>query len=625
MKTKALLLQSLAAGCVLLGTLSAQTPAHVFAVQGERFLLDGKPFQIRSGEMHYPRVPREYWHDRMKKMRALGLNTLTTYVFWDLHEPRPGVFNFTGNLDLGAYLKAAQEEGLFVLLRPGPYVCSEWDLGGLPSWLLAAERMKIRSRDPQFLAAAARYMKQVGEIAAPLQVTRGGPILMVQVENEYGSYGSDHKYMGAIRQMIRDAGFDVLLYTSDGSGEGELTNGTLPDVLSVINFSASDNPESEFAGFARFRTGVPKMNGEFWTGWFDHWGELHHRTNPAKEAANLEWLLARGISVNLYMVHGGSSWGPMAGANFSDRYEPDISSYDYDAPIDEAGRLTPKFNALRDVIRKHLPPGDVLPEPPEPLPVVETALIRFKASAPLARLLGAPVRGDTPKPMELLGQSYGMVLYRHGSAHAAKTGAMNAKAASARPVSGKLEVNEARDYALISQQGKTLGILDRRKRETSVDVSLAAEAPLEILVDAMGRVNFGPRLVDDRKGIVGTVKFNGAELKGWEMFPLPLDNLHKLKFKARKAPTGPAFYRAAFDLKPKGDTFFDLRGWGKGYVWVNGHNLGRYWGVGPQQSLYCPAVWLKFFGNEIIVLDLDSSGARTLQGRVNPVWETRGN
>lgn len=610
MTNKALLFQSLAAVCVLVGVSSAQTSKRAFAIDGERFVLDGKPFQIRSGELHYPRVPREYWHDRMKKMRALGLNTLTTYVFWDLHEPRPGEFDFTGNLDLGAYLKAAQEEGLFVLLRPGPYVCSEWDLGGLPPWLLANEQMKIRSKDPQFLAAVTRYMRKVGEIAAPLQVTKGGPVLMVQVENEYGSYGSDHEYMRAIQRAIRDAGFDVMLYTSDGSGDSALKGGTLPDVLSVINFGASDNPEREFANLAKFRTGVPKMVGEFWTGWFDHWGERHHKTNPAKEAANLEWLLSRGIGVNLYMVHGGSTWGPMAGANFSDRYEPDISSYDYDAPIDEAGRLTPKFFALREVIKQHLSPGETLPAPPEPLPVVETARLQFKVSAPLARLLGAPVRGETPKPMEMLGQAYGMVLYRHGVDKAA---------------SGKLELNEARDYALVSQKGKTLGILDRRKKETSLDVSLAAGVPLEILVDAMGRVNFGERLVDDRKGIVGTVKLNGEELKGWEMFPLPLDNLHKLRFRTRKAQTGPAFYRASFDLKPKGDTFFDLRGWGKGYVWVNGHNLGRYWGVGPQQSLYCPAVWLKFAGNEIVVLDLDANAARTLQGRVNPVWETPGN
>ena len=586
--------------------MSAAPPSHTFGVEGERFMLDGKPFVIRSGEMHYQRVPHEYWHDRMKKMRALGLNTLTTYVFWNVHEPKPGVWDFAGDLDLGAYLKDAQEEGLFVLLRPGPYVCAEWDLGGLPSWLLADEQMKIRSSDPKFLAAAERYIKKVGEIAAPMQVAKGGPILMVQVENEYGSFGNDHEYTGAILKMLRDAGFDGTFYTADGSEDKMFAGGPLPGILAAINFGASDDPEAQFANFAKFRTGVPKMVGEFWTGWFDHWGEKHHKTDPAQEAKNLEWLLSRGIGVNLYMVHGGTSWGPMAGANFSDLYEPDISSYDYDAPIDEAGRLTPKFYALREVFKKHLNAGETLPEPPEAPQMVEIPKLVFKSNSPLTRLLGVPVRSESPKSMEAMGQSYGLVLYRH---------AVN------KAVNGTLELKEARDYGLVSQKGKLLGILDRRKKETKLEVSLEAGAPLEILVDAMGRVNFGPRLVDDRKGIVGAVKLNGEELKGWEAFPLPLDNLSKLKFKS-KAATGPAFYRAAFDLKPKGDTFFDLRGWGKGYVWVNGHNLGRYWGVGPQQSLYCPGVWLKTLRNEILVLDFDANAARALQGRTNPVWQT---
>ncbi|MDR3719945.1 MAG: beta-galactosidase [Bryobacteraceae bacterium] len=605
----ATLLGVLAASTLFAGVLTAQPAQHTFAVEGDHFALDGKPFVIRSGEMHYPRVPRQYWHDRMKKMRALGLNTLTTYVFWNLHEPKPGVWDFQGDLDLGAYLKAAQEEGLFVLLRPGPYVCAEWDLGGLPAWLLADEQMKIRSRDPKFLAAAGRYIRKIGEIAAPLQVAKGGPVLMVQVENEYGSYGDDHEYTGAIEKMLRGAGFDGTLYTADGSEDKMFKGGPLPGIPAVINFGASDNPEEQFANFAKFRTGVPKMVGEFWTGWFDHWGEKHHTTDPAKEAKNLEWLLSRGIGVNLYMVHGGTSWGPMAGANFSDRYEPDISSYDYDAPIDEAGRLTPKFYALREVFKRNLPAGETLPEPPEARPVVETPKVAFKLSAPLTGLLGAAVRGEAPLSMESLGQSYGLVLYRHPVAQA---------------VHGTLELNEGRDYALVSQSGKLLGILDRRKKETRLEVSLVAGAPLEILVDAEGRVNFGPRLVDDRKGIVGTVKLNGEELKGWEMFPLPLGDQSKLKFKSTPAQ-GPAFYRATFDLKPAGDTFLDLSGWGKGYVWVNGHNLGRYWGVGPQQSLFCPGVWLRATGNQIVVLDLDATAARTIQGRTNPVWQTPGN
>ena len=589
--------------------MSAAPAQHTFGVEGEHFVLDGKPFVIRSGEMHYQRVPHQYWHDRMKKMRALGLNTLTTYVFWNVHEPKPGVWDFAGDHDLGAYLKAAQEEGLFVLLRPGPYVCAEWDLGGLPSWLLANEQMKIRSRDPQFLAAAERYIRKVGEIAAPMQVAKGGPILMVQVENEYGSYGNDHEYTGAILKMLRNAGFEGMLYTADGSEDKMFAGGPLPGILAAINFGASDDPEKEFANFAQFRTGVPKMVGEFWTGWFDHWGENHHKTDPAKEAKNLDWLLSRGIGVNLYMVHGGTSFGPMAGANFSDRYEPDISSYDYDAPIDEAGRLTPKFYALREVFKKYLAAGETLPEPPEALPMVEIPQLEFKTSAPLSQLLGSPLHGQSPAYMESLGQSYGLILYRHPMSKFAR---------------GKLEVDEARDYALVSQKGNLLGVLDRRKHETTLNVTLGSAAPLEILVDAGGRVNFGPRLVDDRKGIVGAVKMNGEELKGWDMFPLPLDNLWKLSFHSRPV-TGPAFCRANFDLTQVGDTFLDLRGWGKGYVWVNGHNLGRFWGVGPQQSLFCPGVWLKMTANEIIVLDLDSDVARTLQGRTNPVWQTPGN
>jgi beta-galactosidase len=603
-------IQSFAVLCAFAGAALSAAPAqHTFGIEGEHFVLDGKPFVIRSGEMHYQRVPHQYWHDRMKKMRALGLNTLTTYVFWNVHEPKPGVWDFTGDHDLGAYLKAAQEEGLFVLLRPGPYVCAEWDLGGLPAWLLANEQMKIRSKDPQFLAAAERYIKKVGEIAAPLQVANGGPILMAQVENEYGSFGNDHEYTGAILKMIRNAGFDGMLYTADGSEDTMFRGGPLPGILAAINFGASDDPEKEFANFAKFRTGVPRMVGEFWTGWFDHWGESHHKTDPAKEAKNLDWLLSRGIGVNLYMVHGGTSWGPMAGANFSEGYEPDISSYDYDAPIDEAGRLTPKFYALREVFKKYLPSGETLPEPPEALPMVEIPQLEFKASAPLSQLLGSPLRGSSPAYMESLGQSYGLILYRHPMS---------------KFVRGKLEVDEARDYALVSQKGNLLGVLDRRKHETTLNISLGSAAPLEILVDAEGRVNFGPRLVDDRKGIVGAVKMNGAELKGWDMFPLPLDNLWKLRFHSRPV-TGPAFYRANFDLTQVGDTFLDLRGWGKGYVWVNGHNLGRFWGVGPQQSLFCPGVWLKMTANEIIVLDLDSDVARTLQGRTNPVWQTPGN
>ena len=579
---------------------------HTFGTQGDQFLLDGKPFVIRSGAMHYPRVPRVYWRDRMRKMRALGLNTLETYVFWNLHEPHPGKFDFTGNLDLAEYIRTAQSEGLWVLLRPGPYVCSEWDFGGFPAWLLASPEMHVRSNDPAFLKAAASYIARVGKETAGLQITRGGPILMVQVENEYGSFGSDKAYLGAVRHMIRDAGFDVTLYTSDGSGKNNLAGGTLDDVLSVINFGDTSNPEREFANFAAFRQNVPRMCGEFWAGWFDHWGEKHHTTAPERTAGGLEWMLSRGISCNLYMVHGGTSFGYMSGANLSRVYEPDISSYDYDSPLDEAGRPTAKFRALQEVIRKHLPEGTTLPELPAPLPMIEVPRFELRESAAVTARLPKPVRSPNPLPMEMVGQSYGFILYRKQVERAMK---------------GTLEISEARDFALVSQGARRLGTLDRRHKQTKLEVELAAGELLDILVENLGRVNFGPHLVDDRKGIVGKVTLNGEELTGWEIFPLPFDEPSKLPFSAQ-ATAGAALHRGMFQLTELGDCFLDMRGWGIGVAWVNGHNLGRYWKVGPQQSLFVPAPWLKKGANEVIVLDLEEGGSRSLAGGKEILYET---
>jgi beta-galactosidase len=608
---KAILLNVLL-GLMLSGTVPAQPSgemgpraAHTFGWRGEHFLLDGKPFQIIAGDMHYARVPREYWRDRMRKMKAMGLNTLTTYVFWNLHEPRPGRFDFTGNLDLSAYVRMAQEEGLWVILRPGPYICSEWEFGGFPAWLLSTPDMKVRSSDPRFLKAAAQYMKEVGRRLAPLQITRGGPVIMVQVENEYGSFGSDKVYLNAVRQMIRDAGFDVTLFTSDGE-PNKLAEGTLPDVLAVINFGANDAPEKKFAVFDSFRQNVPRMCGEFWVGWFDAWGEKHHTVPARKAAEGLDWMLARGISVSIYMFHGGTTFGFMNGANKYDTYKTDITSYDYDAPLDEAGRPTAKFFALRDVIRKYLPAGTALPELPAPLPMIEVPRFELKESASLFSALGRPVRSQRPEPMEALGQDYGLILYRKRLDRAGR---------------GPLEITEARDYALVSQGGRVLGTLDRRLKQNSLDVELSASAPLDILVENMGRVNFGPNMVTDRKGIIGKVALGGEELTGWETYTLPLAGLSGLKFSAEPKP-GPAFYRGEFQLASVGDTYLDMRGWGKGCVWVNGHNLGRYWRIGPQQSLFVPAGWLKKGRNEVVVLDLEEGRGRSVQGIRELVFET---
>jgi beta-galactosidase len=582
---------------------------HSFGVQGEQFMLDGQPFVIRSGEMHYPRVPREYWRDRMKKMRALGLNTLCTYVFWNLHEPQPGKFDFSGNLDLAEYLRTAQQEGLWVLLRPGPYICSEWDFGGFPAWLLADPDIHVRTPDPKFMQPAERYMKRVGREAAGLEIARGGPILAVQVENEYGSFGNDKVYMEAIRKMIVDAGFKGSLYTADGSGASNLAGGTLDGVLSVINFGDTANVEKEFANLAKFRTGVPRMNGEYWCGWFDHWGEKHHTTDAQKSAAGVEWMLSRGISFNLYMVHGGSSWGYMSGANGGRQYEPDISAYDYDSPLDEAGRPNAKFEAMRAVIGKYLRPGEKLPELPSNSTATGTvARFELHETAPIAARLPKPHKSEKPLAMEYVGQSYGFILYRTRLKNAAK---------------GTLDIAEARDFAVVSANGATLGTLDRRRKAMKMEVDLAAGTVLDIVVENMGRINFGPQLVADRKGIVGKVTLNSEELTGWEIFPLPLDDAHLWPFAAHPA-VGPALYRGSFQTSAPADTFFDLRGWGIGALFVNGRNAGRYWKVGPQQTLFVPASWQKKGTNEVIVVDLLEGGTRSIEGLKDPVYETPG-
>jgi beta-galactosidase len=587
--------------------LAAQPSAkHTFGIRGDRFVLDGAPFVVRSGEMHYARIPREYWRDRMKKMRAMGLNTLCMYSFWNMHEPRPGRFDFTGNLDIAAFIRTAHEEGLWVIVRPGPYSCAEWEFGGFPSWLLETPGMKVRSTDPRFLAPAGSYMKRLLAEVVPLQITRGGPVIMLQVENEYGSFDKDKAYLGAIRRMIEAAGVDITLYTADGSEASELAGGTLPDLPSVINFGGA--PQREFANFAKFRQGVPLMCGEYWVGWFDHWGEKHHTGDNAVHLAGIEWMLERNIGFNLYMVHGGTSFGFMNGANFSKVYEPDTSSYDYDSPIDEAGRIAPKFALYREAIRKHLPPGETVPALPAPLPAIEIPRFLLLESAPLRSLLGKPVKAARPLTFEDLHQDYGFVLYR---------------AAVKKVAKAKLEIQEVRDFAVVMEGARTLGTLDRRKTQSTLEVTLDGALPLDILVENMGRINFGPRLVEDRKGITERVSLGGEEIKRWEMYSLPLKEIGGLKFSPR-ATAGPAFYRASVDLRETGDVYLDMRGWGKGNVWVNGRNLGRYWKVGPQQTLFVPGVWLRKGKNEVVVLDLFEGGNRSIAGVSDPVWETVG-
>jgi beta-galactosidase len=594
---------------LLAGISLAFAQTHTFTTSGDQFLLDGKPFQIRSGEMHYSRVPRPYWRDRLRKMKAMGLNTVATYMFWNVHEPKPGQFHFAGNDDVAAFVKDAQAEGMYVLLRPGPYACAEWEWGGYPYWLANIPDLKVRSRDPRFLAECGRYLSEVGKQLAPYQITKGGPILMVQVENEYGSYGNDKEYLGFIRDTLKKSGFDCPLYTVDGPSDSMITGGTLPDVLAAVNFG--DNPAGAFDELAKFRKGQPQMCGEFYPGWFDQWGQGHSLV-PLGDLKDFEWMMSRGISFSMYMVHGGWTPGLMNGANVDGGdYHPQTNSYYDDTCIDDAGRPTAKFKAYQAIIQKYLPRNESPLHLPAAQPIIAIPTIEFNEFAPLTDNMPKPILSDRPLTFEQLHQPYGFVLYV-GQVPAGK---------------GKLELRGLQDRAIILDTG---AVLDRRLHQDSTDLesdslhkSTSSAEPYGILVENLGRVNYGKDILTERKGISGGVFWNGKEISGqniWMNFPLPMSDLRHLIY-SKKKPIFPAWCRADFDLSTVGDTFLDMRNWGKGVVWVNGHNLGRYWHIGPQQSTYVPGCWLKKGRNEIVLFELQDVVDKTVKGVTDPIWE----
>ena len=583
---------------------------HAFGTDSGGFLLEGRPFQILAGEMHYPRVPRPYWRHRLRLARALGLNTICTYLFWNGHEPRPGQFDFDDNLDVAAFVRMAQEEGLWVIVRPGPYVCAEWDFGGLPAWLLETADVRLRCSDARYLGAVRRYVDRVGQELSPLLCERGGPILMVQLENEYGSYGNDKPYLRTLRDMLRAAGFTGTLFTSDGPDAPWLRAGTLPEVLAVANFGSK--PAEQLGKLRAFRPGGPVMCGEFWAGWFDHWGRPREGGDAAdgvQHAAEIGWMLGQGASFNLYMFHGGTNFGFTAGANFHEAYRPTVTSYDYWAAVDEAGRPTAKYHAIRTVLAKYQPGGAPLPEVPANRPMTGIPRFELTESASLWDALPEPVVVPQPRCMESFGQAHGLILYRTSIAGLQ---------------GGDLRVTAVADYAQVYLNGRRVGTLDRRLRQDTVrlDEVPVDHATLDVLVDAMGHVNFGSHLVD-RKGITERVELAHLTLMDWLAYPMPLDaaDVAALRFARRDGLRGPSFHRGTVHVDHPADTFLDLRGWGKGYVWVNGHNLGRYWQVGPQQTLFLPGVWLRAGANEVVVLDLEFAGHRTIAGVVEPVLD----
>lgn len=581
----------------------AAATGHTFRVEGDHFALDGKPFRILAGEMHYARVPRAYWRDRLRKAKAMGLNTITTYVFWNVHEPQPGVYDFSGNNDVAEFIREAQEEGLYVNLRPGPYSCAEWDFGGYPGWLLKDHSMVVRSSDPKFIAAASRWMHRLGQELAPLQIGRGGPIIMVQIENEYGSFGNDHAYMGQIRQMIEDSGFrDAQLYTADGVDK--LPNGSFTDLPAAINFGTGEAKKS-FEQLLKVRPNQPHMAGEYWDGWFDHWGGNHEARDTQEQIDEFRWIVNQGFSISVYMFHGGTSFGWMSGAN-SDHagYQPDVTSYDYQATLDESGRPTPKYVAFRDIIAKATgitPPP--IPSTPDPITIPSFQLTSAQS---LWQTLPTPIESAQPLTMEDIGQNYGYILYR-----------TKLKAAG----DGDLTLDQLHSYALVYLDGKLMGTLDRRISKESLP--LHVERPgqqLDILVENSGRVNFSIVLRGERMGITKQVLWRGEPLAGWSVYPLPMKDPGELTF-SNETCTGPCFYQSHFSIAKAGDTFLDVRSLGKGAVWINGHAIGRYWYIGPQQTLFVPAPWLKDGDNEIVVFDAIGKGSPTLSALDHPLLD----
>ncbi|MCF0168387.1 MAG: beta-galactosidase [Bacteroidales bacterium] len=597
---------ALMTAALLLGTaLSAQT--HTFEIKDGNFVRDGKPVQIYSGEIHYSRVPAAYWRHRIQMIKAMGLNTVATYVFWSFHETAPGVWDWTTDShNIREFMKICAEEDMMVILRPGPYSCGEWDFGGYPWWLPNKEGLEVRTLNKPFLEECSKYLSQLVDQVRDLQVTHGGPIVMVQAENEFGSYVAQRpdiplethrEYNAAIAQMLREKGIDVPLFTSDGSWlfEGGTIKGVLPTANGESDIDNLRKCVNEYNGGQG-----PYMVAEFYPGWLDHWNEEFVRVATKKVVGRLENYLKNNVSFNFYMVHGGTNFGFTAGANYSNdvNIQPDLTSYDYDAPISEAGWATEKYNAIRETMLKYA--DYEIPAVPQQIPVIEIKDIKLGRAVSLFDMVEnvEPEYSDRPMTFEQLGLGNGYVLYRRH---------FN------QPIKGLLKVSGIADYGLVYINGKRIGELNRLTGADSLEVDLKFNSTLDILVESMGHINYGARITQNDKGIILPVTIAGREITGdWEMYRIPFDKEPDLKsYSDNYVQEMPVVYSGTFKLKKAGDTFVDMEQWGKGIVFVNGINLGRYWKVGPQQTLYLPGCYLKKGLNTITIFEQQNDERKT--------------
>ena len=561
--------------------------ANGLEIRGEDFYLNGEKFNIYAGAIHYFRTVPEYWRDRLLKLKAAGFNTVETYVSWNLHEPKKGEFDFTGMLNIKQFLETANELGLYAIVRPGPYICAEWDFGGLPAWLLKDKNMRVRCCHPEYLQHVTDFYKALYNEIADCQITRGGNIIAMQVENEYGSYGNDKEYLKFIKQLMLDCGTEVLLFTSDGPTDTMLSGGTLPNVFKVGNFGS--RVTYSFKKLKEYQSNVPSMCGEFWNGWFDHWGERHHSRPYQTVIPELKAMLNQNGNFSFYMFHGGTNFGFNAGANHSNIYQPTVTSYDDDALLNEWGGYTKKYYAVREVLLKHQNlPMEELPKEPELQNIGTVELNEYTSVLENIKNIGEKHTNSTTEYMENFGQNFGFIHY-----HNDLKGNYEAS---------KLYLDGLHDRAYVFLDKKFIGMVYRNDKAQCVSLpSIKGGASIDVLVEGMGRVNYGNKLMD-RKG-VDQIRLNYQTLFNWDIYTLPLNNLEKLDF-SKTANSTPAFLKGGFKTSSKADCFIHLDGFKKGYVFINGFNVGRYWEIGPQKSLYIPGTILKE-NNEIIVMELE--------------------
>ena len=565
----------------------------------DTFYLNGEPFQIISGAIHYFRIVPEYWKDRLEKLKAMGCNTVETYIPWNMHEPQKGHFHFDGMLDIEKFIQTAQDLGLYVILRPSPYICAEWEFGGLPAWLLAEDGMKLRVNYEPFLRHVYEYYDVLLKKIAAYQINFGGPVILMQIENEYGYYANDKDYLQLLKNKMTESGVVVPLVTSDGPFEANLKGGRLTGVLPTGNFGSKT--EERFDELKKFTNGGPLMCTEFWVGWFDHWGNGGHMRGDLEQSVkDLDKMLELG-HVNIYMFEGGTNFGFMNGSNYYDELTPDVTSYDYDAVLTEDGQITEKYNRYKEVIQKYREIPEVHFSTKITRKAYGTLHVQDKVSLfSVINDLSTPVSNSFPQSMEQLGQNYGYILY-HSTLHTENR-------------IDKIRLWEANDRANIFINKKPVKILYDRELLEEQDLNIAFEqnSDFDILVENMGRVNFGPRMEHQRKGIAQCVQLDGHMHNHWLQYTLPLDNIEKVDFTKEYEKGLPGFYRFTLTVNEPADTFLAFDGWGKGCVFVNGFHIGRFWEIGPQKRLYIPAPLLKNGQNEIIVFETDGKSCDTI-------------